>query len=263
MRAGPLAVVATLLCGACTAGDRADFGRTVSDATTTSTVAPTTTTVVPTTVPTTVAAGSVTLRIRTLLLPDVRAGGTGFRVLVRAESPRLTVRRKGAGAPVRACPVAGTTAAVTERECVDLAPQATVEIASAGGVELRAATVAATLDEVEVTYVAAARSTTLVTPTRPAGTCAARPCEATYSLVPPRPGAFVLDGRGSGGRPRLVLTATGPAGSTVSNRTLATVEGGGLLSIRATLEAGSEAVLLHHEEGPDAVGPLTAEILWP
>ncbi len=253
---------AALVLGACSAGEGNDSATpapgptTTLSSTTTTTPAP-----APTAVPTTDAA-SVTLRVRGLTLPDVRTGGSGLRVLVRAASPRLTVRRSGVGAPVRACPVAGTAAA-DERECVDLAPQTTVEITSAGGVELRAGTVAAAVDEVTVTYVATSRSMTLVTPARPAGACATRPCEATYSLGPPRPGAFVLDGRGGGGRPRLVLSATGPGGSTISNRMLATVEGGGSLSIRATLEAGSEAWLLHHEEGDGPIAPVTAEILWP
>ncbi|HJV08210.1 MAG TPA: hypothetical protein VJ653_00955, partial [Acidimicrobiales bacterium] len=78
-------------------------------------------------------------------------------------------------------------------------------------------------------------------------------------FTPGGAGAFTLDGRASGGQPRLVLTQVGPS----SNRVLVTVEGGAVLSIRATVEAGSEARLLHHEltEGP--VSPVTAEISWP
>ena len=155
-----------------------------------------------------------------------------------------------------ACPADGGA-------CVDLASLATVELTSTGGVDLRAAGSDATLDEVTVTYVAATRATTVVTPSRPAGACAAQPCEATFSLTPGRPGDFTLDGRAAGGRARLVLTAVPLAGATVSNRTLATVEGGGSLSIRASLEAGTEARLLHHQQGPDAVAAVTAEILWP
>ena len=111
-----------------------------------------------------------------------------------------------------------------------------------------------------MTYVPATRATTLVTPARPPGACEAAPCEATFAMVPGGAGAFVLTGQGAGGRPRLVLTSVGAG---VSNRTLATVEGGGSLSIRATVDATSEARLLHQEQGPGAVAPLTAEILWP
>jgi len=61
----------------------------------------------------------------------------------------------------------------------------------------------------------------------------------------------------------MVLTSVAPTGASSSNRTLATVEGGAALSIRATVEAGSEARLLHHDDDAGAVFPVTAEILWP
>jgi hypothetical protein len=203
----------------------------------------------------------VTLRATSFTLPDLRTGGSGLRLLVRASSPRLTVRRRGGGEAVTVCPVAGESSPVAPGTCADLGPNAAVELASTGGVEVRAAAGDAAADEVGVTYVAADRTTTILTPTRPAGACAARPCEVTFSLTPSRPGAFALDGRGRGGRPRLVLTSVPRTGA--SNRTLATVEGGGSLSIRATLEAGSDLSLLHHEQGPDAVAPVAAEISWP
>ena len=237
--------------GACTAGDGPGGGFPTTPSTT-STVAPVTTSTTAPLVPT----GSVALRVTGLTLPDLRAGGTGLRVTVAAAGPTLTVRRRGGGGAVSACSAAGG-------QCVDLGPGATVELAAAGGIELRATAADAMVDEVTVTYLPATRSTTLVTPARPAGACAVRACEATYSLVPGRSGPFVLDGRGAGGRPRLVLTAVPSNSGPGSNRMLATVEGGGILSIRATLEPGSEASLLHHDEGPNAVAPLTAEILWP
>ena len=96
-------------------------------------------------------------------------------------------------------------------------------------------------------------------------------CEATYSLTPGGVGLFVLDGRAGEGRPTLVVSST-PTGSVDaagraqgerSNTTLATVEGGGALSITVNLEAGSEASLVHHEQRTGAVVPLVAEILWP
>jgi hypothetical protein len=136
-----------------------------------------------------------------------------------------------------------------------------VEVRFVGGVELRATGGDASVEEVTVTYVPGDRSTTVVTPARPAGACAARACQATFSLTPARAGSFSLDGRAGGGRPRLVLEAR-PVGAG-SNRMLATVEGGGSLSIRGTLEAGMEASLLHHEQTPDPVAPVTAEISWP
>ena len=194
------------------------------------------------------------------ILPDTGAGGTGLRVLVRSSSERLTVRRRGTGGAVSVCPVALAIPSPRDGACVDLPPGGGVDLPFLGGIEARATGAAAMVDELVVTYVPASRATTVVTPARPAEVCRARPCETTFSLLPGGAGAFVLDGQAGGGRPRLVLTAVGPG---ASNRTLATVEGGGALSIRATLETGSEARLVHHEQGPDAVAAVRAEILWP
>lgn len=265
MRAGPCVVVTALvLSGACTGGDGGGF-RPAGTAPSTTSMRPSTSVTLPppTAAPRNDFAGSATLRATGITLPDIRSGGSGLRLLVRAASPRLTVRRRGGGGPVTACPVAGPTASVNTGECVALGPDSVVDVSSVGGVELRATGADAAVEEVGVTYLPAARSTTLVTPARPAGACAARPCEATFSFFPGGAGAFVLDGRPAGGRPRLVLTSRAPAGGPGSNRTLAMAEGGGSLSIRATVEAGSEARLLHHQQGADAVAPLTAEILWP
>lgn len=257
MRAGPRVVaVALVLSGACTGGG----SPAPSTAQSTTSEGPSTST---TAAPTTDPGGSVTLRVTGTTLPDIRSGGSGLRLLVQAASPRLTVRRRGGGGPVTACPVAGPTAPVSMGECVALGPDSVVDIDFVGGVDLRATGADVAVEEVGVTYLPSARATTLVTPARPAGACAARPCEATFSLLPGRAGSFVLDGRPAGGRPRVVLTSEVLAGGPGSNRTLATAEGGGSLSIRATLEAGSEARLLHHEQGADAIAPLTAEILWP
>lgn len=273
MRAGPRkagvsrVAAALVLGGACTGGGGGGVGPATTAPTVAST-APSSTAPSPTTstsvgVAVTDPAGSVTLRVTGLTLPDIRSGGSGLRLLVRASSSRLTVRRKGGGAPVTACPVAGPTAPVSAADCVGLGPDSAVDIGAGGGVELRATGAEAVVAEVGVTYLPSARSTTVVTPARPAGACAVRPCEATFSLLPGGPGAFSLDGRATGGRPRMVLTSVRPTGQPGSNRTLATVEGGGSLSIRATVEAGSEARLLHQEQGPDAAFPVTAEILWP
>ena len=265
--AGALAVlVATAVLGACTEGDgtggeRAPVTSSTGPSNTSTTVPATTPTTVTTTAPAADPEGSVTLRIASFTLPDLRAGGTGLRVLVRAASTSLRVGRRGAGGTVSVCPVAGATAPVAAGDCVDLAAGATVDVRATGGVELRAAAANAAVEEIGVTYVPVDRSTTIVTPARPAGACAAQPCQATFSLTPPRPGSFTLDGRAGGGRPRLVLVSTPLGGG--PGRTLATVEGGGSLSIRATLEAGAEATLLHHEQGDGAVAPVTAEISWP
>lgn len=240
---------------ACTGGDGTGVTTSTAAPTTSSTTVPTTLAATTTTAAPADPAGSVTLRARGLTLPDTRAGGTGLRVLVKAASATLTVRRWGGGGGVAACsPAPG--------ECVEVGPDAAVEVRFAGGVELRARGPEVATDELSVTYVPAERTTTIVTPARPAGACAARPCEATYALAPLRAGPITVDGRGAGGRPRLVLT-TARGGATGSNRTLATVEGGGILSIRATVEAGWDATLLHHEQTPDAVPALTAEISWP
>ena len=159
-----------------------------------------------------------------------------------------------------ACPITLSIPSPNAGACADLPAGGTVELPFLGGVELRATGAPATVEEVAVSYVPASRATTVVTPSRPAGACQATACEATFALVPGGAGAFVLTGQAGGGRPRLVLTAVGAG---VSNRTLATVEGGGSLSIRATLEAASEARLLHQEQGPGPIAPVTAEILWP
>ena len=246
---------------ACTGGDGAGQRPEPTSTTAVPTTPASTVTTSPTTTQPVDEAGSVTLRVSGFTLPDVRSGGTGMRLIVRASSTRLTVRRRGGGGAVTVCPVTTATAPAAAADCVDLGAPAAVEVRFVGGVELRATAVDAPVEEVGVTYVPVDRSTTLVTPARPAGACAARACQATFSLTPAGAGSFALDGRAGGGRPRLVLEARAVAGG--SNRTLATVEGGGLLSIRGTLEAGMEATLLHHEQGPDAVAPMTAEISWP
>ena len=205
----------------------------------------------------------MTLAASDLTLPDPRSGGTGLRLVVRPSTPRLAVHRRGGDGGVEACPVAGPGAPVTAGDCIPVAPGSTVELASTGGVEVRATGPGATAAEVGVSYVPADRRTTLVTPGYPAGACAARACGATFSLTPARPGEFVLEGTAGGGRPRLVLESVPTGAPGGSNRTLATVEGGGSLSIRATLEAGREAVLLHQERASGPVAPVTAEISWP
>ncbi|MGH9265984.1 MAG: hypothetical protein ACRD1D_14960 [Acidimicrobiales bacterium] len=269
MRARPRAVAAAMVVlSGCTGGDGTGEGPPATTSTTASTVASTTTTTTSTIARIPVPPGAVTLAVRDFTLPEERSGGTGLRLLVRAESARLSVHRRGGGGGVKACPVGGPATPVTPGDCTDLGPGATVEVASRTGVELRATGPGASMvEEVGLTYVAVDRTTTVVTPARPAGACAARACQAAFTLTPGRPGEFTLDGRAGGGRPRLVLESapagTPATGGSGSNRTLATVEGGGSLSIRATIEAGREAVLLHHEQGPDAVAPVTAEISWP
>ena len=261
MRIGRAAVVvAVLATGACGVGDGGDF--VVRETTSTSTAPATSTSAAPasSTTTTVAAAGSVTLRVTGFTLPDTRAGGTGLRLLVRSSSERLTVRRRGGGGALSVCAVRLSIPSANDGACVDLPADGAAEVPFLGGIELRATGGAIAVDEVAVNYVAATRATTLVTPARPAGACRPTACEATFALVPGRAGAFVLTGQAGGGSPRLVLTAVG-AGT--SNRILATVEGGGSLSIRATLEAGAEARLLHHQQGAGAIAPVTAEILWP
>ena len=155
-----------------------------------------------------------------------------------------------------ACPVAGPAAPVHAGDRVGLRSGAAVEISSVGGVELRAKGADAAVDEVGVTTLPVTRSTTLVTPARPPEASATAPCETTFSLLPGRAGAFLLDGHGAGGRPRLVLTATSAPGISGSNRTLATVEGGESPSIKATLEDGTEVRMLHHQQSAGPVAPL-------
>ena len=256
MRAGAAAgSLALVLLVACTGGDGATRGRAGRPA------VPASTSVVPTAQPTTPvpdAPGSVTLHAAGFSLPG--AGGGGLRVLVRPSSPHVVVRRRGGGGPVTACPsvdVAGPSGPVG---CADLDPGGTLELA-AWGVELRARAGQVDVDEVTMTYMPADHSVVLVTPARPAGSCAPRPCTAEFSLSPSNPGTFSLDGRASGGHPRLTLSSnSSPIGSI---RTLATVEGGGNLSIRATLDGVSEVTLAYREEGSGPVPALTAEILWP
>lgn len=201
--------------------------------------------------------GSVTLRAAGFTLP----AGAGVRVVVSASSPRLTVRRRGPGGALSACPVPDATTAANPAACVDLVAGSDVDLSPARGAEIRAAGAGARVEEVSLTYLAQDRSTTLVTPARPAGSCAATACLATFSLSPPRAGSFALVGRASGGRPRLTLRAERPPNG--GSRVLATAEGGGALSITATLEPSVEAVLEYHEQVDGAVGAVVMEILWP
>lgn len=206
------------------------------------------------------APGSVTLHVTGVTLPDTGAGGGALRVLVRPASAGLTVRRRGGGGGVTACPITSVAGPATAAACVDLVAGRAVAVA-AWGVELRATGADATVDEATVTYVPADHSVTLVTPARPAGACAARPCEASFSRTPPEAGTFSLDGRAGTGRPRLTLSSNTPSGGSIS--TLATVEGGGNLSITATLDAGSVATLAYRDVSSGPVSGFTAEILWP
>jgi hypothetical protein len=244
-------VAAMVVLGGCASGDGGRFPPATTTSSTVTTAAPATSTTASRAMSTT-ATGAVMLRVTGFTLPE---RGAGLQLTVRAASDRLTLRRRGGGGAVSVCPAGGAVIG----GCVDRGAGATIEVRAAGGVELRAPGAQATVEEVTVTYVPAARTTTIMTPARPAGACASVACEATFSLTPGGAGAFALDGQASGGRPRLVLTAVGPN----SNRTLATVEGGAALSIRATLEAGSEARLLHHELTDGPVSPVTAEISWP
>jgi len=202
-------------------------------------------------------AGSITFRARGFTLP---AGG-GLRVILRPASSRVTVLRSGVGGALSVCPVSDATAPVVPAGCADLGTERAVELGSGTGVEIRSAGVSTSVDEVAVTYLPVDRSMTLVTPARPAGSCAATACEAAFSLGPARAGSFALDARGAGGRPRFVLQAVSSVGG--ASRTLATVEGGGALSIRATLEASAEAVVLSREQLDGPIGALTMEISWP
>ena len=229
----------------------------------TSTTAPVTTTTGATAV--TDPPGAVTLHATALVLPDTRAGGGGLRVVVHPASGDVVVRRPGTGTgagagALSACPVADAVAAVSAAACVALDAGRAVDLPMRG-VDIRATGGDVAVDEVTVTWVPADRSMTLVTPARPAGACAAQPCQASFSVTPPRPGAFSLDGHPGGGRPRLVLVSNTPAAGSI--RTLATVEGGGSLSIRATLQAGEQAVLTYSEQGAAAVAALPADVSWP
>jgi hypothetical protein len=181
-------------------------------------------------------------------------------MLARPASQRVTVRRRGSGGPVTACPAIDVAGPAGPGGCAPLEEGRPLELA-AWGVDLQAAAGDVAVDEVSLTYVPADHSITLVTPGRRAGSCGpARPCLAAFTVTPPHTGSFSLDGRGSGARPRLTLSNRGPGGSI---NTLVTVEGGGNLSIRATLDGASEATLTYREETEDAFPAFTAEILWP
>jgi hypothetical protein len=262
VRAG-VAVAALALAGlaACTGGDGG--GRAGAGRATTTTLAPPTTTLALSTTTSTLApggdpTGAVTLHADGFVLP---AGGSGLRMLARPTGQRVTVRRRGGGGVVTACPAIDVAGPAGPGGCAPLEDGHPLELA-AWGVDLRAGAAGdATVDEVSLTYVPADHSITLVTPARAAGSCGtARPCLAAFSITPAHPGPFSLDGRGGGARPRLTLSNTGPNGSI---NTLVTVEGGGNLSIRATLDGASPASLAYREESADAIPAFTAEILWP
>ena len=111
---------AMIAMAACTGGDGTG-APTSTVAPSSSTALATTTTAAPTTTAVVDPAGSVTLRVRGLTLPDLRAGGTGLRVVVRAASDSLTVRRRGGGGGVSACPLASG-------DCVEIRPDAAVAV---------------------------------------------------------------------------------------------------------------------------------------
>ena len=262
-RAGAGAAAVALLVS-CTGGDGAGEGAARPAASTTSPASATTSTGPAGASTTTVAAvpgadppGSVTLRATRFVLP----AGAGLRVVVSASSPRLTVRRRGSAGALSVCPVPDATSTVSPAGCVDLGAGRDVDLGSGRGVEIRAGGAGATVDEVTVTYLPRDRSTTVVMPSRPAGSCAATACQATFSLSPSRGGSFALAGRAGGGRARLTLRAEGPAGG--GSRVLATAEGGAGLSITATVEPSIEAVLEYNEQVDGAVAPLVMEISWP
>ncbi len=242
-------------------GDRPPTPSTSTGSPVATTAAPTALSTTPGTAPPTSSvlpsAGPVTFRARGFTLP----AGAGLRVVVRAALPRVTVRRTGAGGPLSVCPVADAMAAVAPATCSDLGVERVVELGAATGVEVRAGGVAASVDEVTVTYLPTDRAMILVTPARSPGSCPATACDAAFSLGSPRAGPFTLDAPGSEGRRRLVLQAVSVVGG--NPRALATVEGGGALSIRATLEASAEAVVLSHELLDGAVGALAMKISWP
>lgn len=200
--------------------------------------------------------GSVTLRVSGFTLP----AETALRIGVRASAPRMTVRRRGVGVALSACPITDAGSPANLPACAALEASGTVELAAPRGVEIRATGAGATVEEVAVSYLPIDRSTTVVIPARPAGSCAVA-CEATFTLSPTQAGSFALQGRAGGGRPRLTLQARG--GSPPGSRVLATVEGGAALSISAVLEPSAEAVLLYREQVEGAVGALTMEISWP
>jgi len=111
-RLSPVAAGLVML-GACTGGAGVDGVVSTTTSTTTST-----------TVVVSEPAGTVTLRVTGLTLPDLRSGGTNLRLVVRAATPRLTVRRQGGGGAVSACPTDGGA-------CMDLGAGGRVELASA------------------------------------------------------------------------------------------------------------------------------------
>lgn len=265
MRAWTVTVAATAaLLAACTGGDGAGGGTSVppSSAVSTLPAAPSPSAPEPASTTPSVAVpaadppGSLTLRIDGFTLPAEAA----IRVVVRASSPHLTVRRTGAGGALSVCPVADVSGSADPSGCVDLGAGRDVDLGGGRGVEIEARGGVATVEDVALTYLPVDRSMTIVTPARPASTCSATPCEATFAVTPARPGPFSLAAQPGGGRPRLTLRSE-VAGA--PPRVLATVAGGGALSITATLEPAAEAVLLYREQMEGPVAALPMEISWP
>lgn len=265
MRAPAAAAAAAFtLLAACAGGDAPGTGRPVAGPTSTipptrSAPSPTSMSAPTTTVPTASNAdppGSVTFRARQFFLP---ANG-GVRVLVAAASSQVTVRRTGVGGALSVCSIADAITPAGPGACSELGAERVVDLGRQSGVEIRAGDAGARIEEVTLSYFPSTRSTTVVLPARGFGSCTAA-CEATFSLGPPRAGPFTLVSRGSGSRPRLVARADG--GSAGPSRVLATVEGGGPLSINAVLESAVEAVVLYREQLDGVVGALAMEISWP
>jgi hypothetical protein len=217
--------------------------------------------------------------------------GPGLRVLMGPADAAVEVVVRGlpdGSDVVELCPVGGASATPDEGGCVVATPGRAVALAlgagsggGAGGglrgvlVRPRTGSSGASSAVVDVTftYRPGADSLTVVTPPLGpyggAGGAIDGGGEMTFELTPTGRGTFQLVADGRGGRPRVTLrsgrpdSASGNGGTASSSRVVSTVEGGGRLSIRATVEGPDGVSLTLRNLGPDTLAPLELALVWP
>lgn len=263
MRRWPSLAILILVAGGCDGGGSntrpqpSIVGPSIVDPTTSIAPAPEASSTAPATRP---SPGSTTLHVAAVTFPGDE--GDDLRVLLDPRSPSITVARTG-GEPLEACLTSGLGAAPDEGSCRTVEGPTEVLVGAAtatSAIAIRPADASPpgpfSVDDLSITYLPGSRSMTVVMPSlAPTGaSCSAARCPV-LRVEPAGAGEFTLRATAPRGSPRLSLEA--------GSRTLATVEGGNNLSIRATLDALSGARLVYLNPGSEAVPPLSMAIAWP
>ncbi len=184
----------------------------------------------------------------------------GLRVLVEASGGTMEVVARGltgGSNGVLVCPVGGVAGPPPATGCVVATDGRAATVAldgGANGVLLRAPEGAAgasvRASEVTLIYVPGGDRITVVTPpvapSETPGDCPGGVCEMAFELSPTGSGTFVLDADGRGARPQLTVQSGLPSGP---SRVLSIVEGGGRLTVRATVDGRSDARVMLRNQG--------------